>query len=143
AICRAGIPRVAASLRCAFQNGADAEARSDMALAALFGGLALANAGLGAVHGFAAPLGGMFAAPHGALCAALLPDVTQTNIRTAQKLNATDTLRRYAEMSQLLSAGNDPDDGVNWLRELCATLKIPRLREFKIQSIDFAEAAKR
>ena len=51
----------------------ESAARADMAMASLLGGLALANAGLGAVHGFAGPIGGRFAAPHGAVCAALLP----------------------------------------------------------------------
>ncbi|HWN93967.1 MAG TPA: iron-containing alcohol dehydrogenase [Methylomirabilota bacterium] len=143
AICRAGIPRIAASLRRAFENGADAEARRDMSLGALFGGLALANAGLGAVHGLAAPLGGMFSAPHGALCAALLPDVMEANIRTAQELNATDTLRKYAEVSHLLSAGSDPRDGVNWVRALCCALNIPRLAALGIQRSDFEQLAKR
>src|SRR5207247_3681173 len=72
AICVEGIRRAARSLRRAFDNGADKSARLDMAIAGLFGGLALANAGLGAVHGFAASIGGMFSAPHGAVCAALL-----------------------------------------------------------------------
>ena len=78
-LCQEGIERVARSLRRAFESAgrgeapADAAAREDMAVASLFGGLALANAGLGAVHGLAAPLGGMIGAPHGAVCAALLP----------------------------------------------------------------------
>src|SRR5690606_22991938 len=70
AFCRDGIARAARSLRRAYADGSDIAAREDMALAALFGGLALANARLGAVHGFAAPIGGMFDAPHGAVCAA-------------------------------------------------------------------------
>ena len=65
-------------------TGSDAAAREDMALASLFGGLALANAGLGAVHGFAGPLGGMFPAPHGAVCAGLLPHVMEANVRALQ-----------------------------------------------------------
>jgi alcohol dehydrogenase class IV len=143
AICRAGLPRVARSLRRAFQNSDDAEARDDMALASLFGGLALANAGLGAVHGFAAPIGGMFSAPHGAICAALLPDVMETNIRTAREQGAAQTLRRYEEVTRLLSERKEADDGVNWVRELCRDLKIPRLAAFGIQRGDFVDIAKR
>ena len=71
--CREGMSRVAKSLRRAFAHGESIEARTDMSFASLLGGLALANAGLGVVHGFAAAIGGMFVAPHGAVCAALLP----------------------------------------------------------------------
>src|SRR5580692_12639108 len=55
--CIEGMRRVARSLRRAYHEGQDLQAREDMALASLFGGLSLANAGLGAVHGFAAPIG--------------------------------------------------------------------------------------
>src|ERR1051325_5509061 len=75
AICREGLDLIARALRRAFEDGGDAKAREEMALASLFGGLALANAGLGGVHGFAAPFGAMFNAPHGAVCAALLASV--------------------------------------------------------------------
>src|SRR5215213_8761925 len=81
ALCREGLSRVARSLRRAVENGRDTNARHDMALGSLFGGLALANAGLGAVHGFAGPIGGMFSAPHGAVCAALLPFVMAANLK--------------------------------------------------------------
>jgi alcohol dehydrogenase class IV len=73
ALCREGMRRAARSLRRAYEDGRDAAAREDMAQASLFGGLALANAKLGAVHGFAGPLGGMFPAPHGVVCARLVP----------------------------------------------------------------------
>jgi alcohol dehydrogenase class IV len=59
-ICEVGIRRAARSLRAAFTDGKNAPAREDMAVASLFGGLALANAGLGAVHGFTGPIGGKF-----------------------------------------------------------------------------------
>ena len=85
ALCREGMHRAARSLCRAYESGDDAKAREDMALASLFGGLALANAGLGAVHGFAGPLGGMFPAPHGALCASLLPHVMKVNVRSLQE----------------------------------------------------------
>lgn len=81
AICREGIRHAAKSLRTVYHNGADASAREGMSLASLFGGLALANAALGAVHGFAGPLGGMLNAPHGAICAKLLPLVMEVNIK--------------------------------------------------------------
>src|ERR1017187_6933228 len=67
--CTEGIGRTAAALPQVWEDGHNREARAAMAWASLLGGLALANAGLGAVHGFAAPVGGMFPAPHGAICA--------------------------------------------------------------------------
>jgi alcohol dehydrogenase class IV len=77
AICRDAIPRVIAALPLAVAG--DRAARAEMSYASLCGGLALANAGLGAVHGFAGPIGGRFPAPHGAICAVLLPHVVAMN----------------------------------------------------------------
>ena len=104
------------SLRRAFDDGGDKGAREDMALVSLCGGLALANAGLGAVHGFAAAIGGMFDAPHGAVCAALLPEVMEAN-RKASK--------RYDE---IVSSA--------WVRELRDHLQIPKLRGYGITEND-------
>src|SRR5205807_7013039 len=104
ALCIEGIRRAARSLRAACANGHDAAAREDMSVASLFGGLALANAGLGAVHGFAGPIGGMFPAPHGAICAALLPQVMEANIRALeQRQPDSGALRRYDEIASLLT----------------------------------------
>lgn len=80
-LCREGLQRAGRSLRRAFDDGTDSEARCDMAISSLFSGLALANAKLGAVHGFAGPLGGMLGAPHGVICGKLLPFVTAVNVR--------------------------------------------------------------
>ena len=103
-ICVEGMGRVAWALRRAYHGGGDREARRDMALASLFGGLALANAGLGAVHGFAGPIGGMFPAPHGAVCAALLPGVMNTNLRALrQRASDGEPLRRYDEVARWLT----------------------------------------
>src|SRR2546428_2848628 len=115
ALCVEGMRRAAPSLRVAFKNGQDGAARENMTVAALFGGMALANAGLGAVHGFAGPIGGMFPAPHGAVCAALLPRVTEINLRALrQRQPASQTLSRYDEEARLLTDNASPtaDEGV-------------------------------
>jgi alcohol dehydrogenase class IV len=137
AICREGMGRAARSLRRAFDDGDDKAAREDMALASLFGGLALANAGLGAVHGFAAPIGGMFPAPHGAVCAALLPHVMEMNVRALhERARGSEFLRRFDEVARLLT--NNPNataaHGITWVRELCAALKILGLRSYGISA---------
>lgn len=130
-ICVEGIRRAARSLHRAFEHGDDTAAREDMALASLFGGMALANAGLGAVHGFAAPIGGTFPAPHGAVCAALLPPVMAANIRALrQRAPDSEALLRYGEVARSLTgrALATADDGVLWVCELCAALDIKPLR---------------
>jgi alcohol dehydrogenase class IV len=139
ALCVDGIPRAARSLRRAVENGNDASAREDMALASLFGGMALANAGLGAVHGFAGPIGGMFPAPHGAVCAALLPHVVEANL-AALRARAPQSLalERYEEVARLVTnrAHASAADGVEWLRELVASLQIPPLRTYGLTQAD-------
>jgi alcohol dehydrogenase class IV len=135
ALCREGIARVARSLRRAWADGHDAVAREDMSLASLFGGFALANAGLGAVHGFAGVVGGMFKAPHGAVCAALLPHVMAMN-RTAlrQRQCQSPMLARYDEIARLLT-GNavaQAEDGVEWVRELTIALGVPPLGAYGV-----------
>ena len=149
ALCREGIHRVARSLRRAHQNGHDAAAREDMSVASLFSGLALANAGLGAVHGFAGPIGGIFPAPHGAICAALLPHVMAANLRALRRNStATDSIRRYADVARWLTSNENatPDDGVRWVSELVNELHIPRLGTYGISkehAADLTAAAAR
>ena len=139
-LCREGIARAARSLKRAWLDGANAAAREDMALASLCGGLALANAGLGAVHGFAAPLGGMFPVAHGAVCAALLAPVMQANI---QALRARDAghpaLARYGEIGCILtgSAGAGPEDAVAWVAQLCPTLGVRGLSALGVPAKDY------
>ncbi len=135
AVCREGIPLAARSLPKAFKDGNDRSARHDLALASLFGGLALANAGLGAVHGFAGPLGGMYPAPHGALCAALLPHVMEINVRALrQRQPADEALSRYQEVARLFTgkATAVAEDGVEWVGHLVSDLGIPRLGAYGI-----------
>lgn len=135
--CEQGIPRVARSLRVAVANGFNRDAREDMALASLFGGLALANAGLGAVHGFAGPIGGQFPAPHGAICAALLPSVMAANLRALRAREPENpALLRYRRVAALLTsdARATADDGVAWVQKLIADLPVARLGEFGIHN---------
>lgn len=139
AICVEGIKHVAGALRRAYHDGLDREARRDMALASLFGGLALANAGLGVVHGFAAPLGGSWKAPHGALCAALLPHGMVANIAALRaRAPGHPALHRYDVVARLLT-GRDKasaEDGIAWIHSLCAELHIPALRTWGITEAD-------
>lgn len=135
AFCRDGLARVRRSLRRAFHHGENLEARTDMSLAALLGGLALANAGLGVVHGFAGPIGGMFPAPHGAVCAALLPFGIAANIRALRaRAPESEALRRFDEVGQILTDRADAcsEDGVEWVDELCRELMIPPLRKYGV-----------
>ena len=126
AVCREGIQRAARSLPRAFSED-DPAARDEMAMASLFGGLALANAGLGAVHGFAGPLGGMYDAPHGALCAALLPYVFDVNARAIDKAGDQDLQARVGEVRRI----------VGDLESLVRNLKIPALRAYGIAKDEF------
>jgi alcohol dehydrogenase class IV len=133
ALCRDGITRAARSLRAAFDDGRNAQARENMALASLFGGLALANAGLGAVHGLAGPIGGILPAPHGAVCAALLPQVMEMNLAAlCQRQPAAEALNRYDIVARLLTGRETAvaDEGVAWVRTLVAHLQIPLLRRY-------------
>ncbi len=135
ALCRDGIVRAARSLRVAFRDGHNVAAREDMAAASLFGGLALANAGLGAAHGFAAPIGGMFPAPHGAVCAALLPHVMAANLAALRsRLPNSATLKRYDEVARLVTANASANaaDGVRWVAELVRDLRIPGLSAYGV-----------
>ena len=136
-LCETGIHRAAHALRAAVLNGHDKSAREGMALASLFGGLALANAGLGAAHGFAGPIGGSFSAPHGAVCAALLPHVMAMNIRALRERDkGSYALKRYYRVAVLLT-GNPyatASVGVDWVRQLVADLPIPKLGVYGLRT---------
>lgn len=139
AICREGLRHAARSLTQAVRHGQDTAARRDMAFASLCGGLALANAGLGAVHGFAGPFGGMYGAPHGAVCAALLPEVVAVNVKALrQRQPGSMALARYAELAHLLTGSAEAtiDDAIIWLRALVAGLEIPPLSHYGFHRAD-------
>jgi alcohol dehydrogenase class IV len=142
ALCVEGMRRTARSLRVAFAEGRNAAARTDMSVASLFGGLALANAGLGAAHGFAGPIGGQFPAPHGAVCAALLPHVMEANLSALrQRLPTAETLQRYEEVARLVtgSVTATAEAGVAWVSKLVVDLGIPSLGHYGLKREHTAE----
>lgn len=136
-IAREGLLRASRSLRRAVLDGSDVAAREDMAVASLCGGLALANAKLGAVHGFAAPLGGMHPIPHGVACARLLAPVAEANVRALRARDGSSTaLEKYDEAARLMTG--DPsaraEDGAAWLRALVEELRVPRLGAYGLRA---------
>jgi alcohol dehydrogenase class IV len=146
AICVEGLGRAARALGRAYHDGGDHEARREMSLASLFGGLALANAGLGVVHGLAAPLGGQWKAPHGALCAALLPYGMAANVAALRaRAPQHPALERYAVIARLLTGRNEAsaEEGIDWVRALCADLHIPALRAWGITEADLPAVAEK
>jgi alcohol dehydrogenase class IV len=143
-VCREGLQRAGRSLRRAFENGGDAGAREDMSLASLFSGIALANAKLGAVHGFAGPLGGMTNAPHGVICGKLLPYVMQANVQALQnRASGSPALARFDEVARILTGRSTARacDAVSWIEELCLALGLPGLRRYGLAENDFSTAA--
>lgn len=137
ALCRDGIRRAARALPRVYRSPDDHEARKDMAIASLFSGIALANAKLGAVHGFAGVLGGMYGAPHGAVCAALLPAVLEVNLKAlSERLPDSLYLIRYRELAKILSLPNE-EALIEWARDLIAELQIPSLGKLGVKAEDF------
>jgi alcohol dehydrogenase class IV len=132
ALCVQAIPQAARALPALHDKPGERAARSAMSFASLMGGMALANAGLGAVHGFAAPIGGMFPAPHGAVCAVLLPHAFEVNLR------ASKDPTRFDEVARLITG--DPhataDAAVRWIAGLCRKLEIPPLRAYGMTADD-------
>jgi alcohol dehydrogenase class IV len=139
AFAREGMHRASVALRRAFHDGHDADARADMCVASLCGGLSLANAKLGAVHGFAAPLGGMFPVPHGVACARLLAPVAAANVRALRaRMPASPALARYDEVARLLTGHADAhaEEGAKWLDAFVEELGVPRLGSFGVRAED-------
>ena len=146
AVAADGLRRGARSLRRAYEHGDDRDAREDMALCSLFGGIALANAKLGAVHGVAGVVGGMVDAPHGAVCAALLAPVVEANVRALRERDpGSPALDRYAAAARLLT-GRDAatvEDAGAWLRETVEALQVPPLRDVGLWPARYAEVAEK
>lgn len=141
-MCTEGLRRAGRSLRRVYAEPENAAARADMALTSLLGGLALANAKLGAVHGFAGVLGGMYDAPHGAICAALLPPVMEANITALHAREPENTaLKRYEYAAQFLHFDRNAtaQDAMDWISETSRIFSIPGLGAYGVRQDDFAE----
>jgi alcohol dehydrogenase class IV len=137
ALAREGIQRSARSLRRAWEHGMDAHAavRDDLALTSLFGGLCLANSGLGAAHGFAAGIGGRLGAPHGALCGALLPAAFQVNYEALRGREPNHpALGRMSDVAQMLTGDKtaNPEAAITWLVDLTEALHVPGLSHYGV-----------
>jgi len=151
AMAREGMQRSARSLRRAwdYEMDSDPAVREDLAIVSLFGGLCLANSGLGAVHGFAAALGARFEAPHGAVCGALLPATFEANWRALRQRDPDHpALARMSEVARLLTG--DPTANVEaaviWLKNLKESLGVPGLAPYGLtdsQIPALVEAAKK
>ncbi len=143
-LCREGLMRISRSLRTAWADGANLDAREDMCVASLFSGLALANARLGAAHGIAGPFGGMFpTAPHGAVCARLLPAVMTANVKALA--DHEESLARFDEIARLLTGAAEATaaDGVKWVEDLCAEMGVAPLGQWGFDKPDFDDLAEK
>jgi len=143
-LAREGLRRAAGGLRAAFADGTNLAARSGMALCSLLGGMALANAKLGAVHGLAGVIGGAAAVPHGVACAALLAPVIEANVRALREgPDGRAALARYTEVAGILTGSQAAavEDGIAWIRDTVALLEIPRLAAFGLSTQDVGDVA--
>ena len=143
ALARDGMRRSARSLSRAYQEGMeDPGVREDLALASLFGGLCLANSGLGAVHGLAAAAGARLSAPHGAVCAAVLAAAMDVNLRALHhRAPEHQALARMTEVASLLTGQPDatPEEAIAWLQDLTTALSIPGLASYGLNHDGISE----
>jgi len=135
-LAREGLRRAGTGLRAAYADGGDLQARADMATCSLLGGMALANAKLGAVHGLAGVIGGTADVPHGLACAALLAPVIDANVHALRSGPAGHpALDRYAQAARLLTG--DPaasvQDGLAWIGQTLTLLAVPGLATFGVR----------
>ena len=132
ALCREGIKKAGVSLTAAHGRGDDLAAREGMSLAALFSGIALANAKLGVVHGIAGPMGGMISAPHGVLCARLLGPCMAMNLAESKRQGCHHVIKKFREVASLLTgnAAASPDDAIEWINKTTHYLSLPALSHY-------------
>lgn len=141
-VCKEGIGLIAKSLLTVYSQPGDLPSRENMAFSSLLGGMALANAGLGVIHGFAAVLGGKYPIPHGQCCARILPAAYKVNYLALKGCDPqSEKIARFLEISRIVTNNADAliDEGIAWFQELCKKLNIPRLGQFQISNKDAKE----
>lgn len=141
AIALTGFKAGSTALPTAVADGSNVAAREAMSQCSLFGGLGLANAKLGAVHGFAGVLGGLTGAPHGAICGSLLAAVTETNVLAMREREPENpALAKYGDLAFEVTGDRDPQALVGWLIGFVAGLSVPSIKELGLKPQD-VEAA--
>jgi alcohol dehydrogenase class IV len=141
-LCREAIPLGANSLAQSVADGMNLRAREVMCFTSLCGGLALANAGLGAIHGFAGVIGGMKSIPHGMVCAALLAGTLRVNIEALKKRQPnSSSIRKFEELAISLTGNKNAGvfDSIGWAERTCKEIRIDRLTELGIDEKQFPE----
>jgi alcohol dehydrogenase class IV len=138
-----GLKAIKTSLLSAYQNVTDIEARTGMSFAALTSGICLANAGLGAVHGFASSIGGMYNIPHGLICGTLMASGNEINVRELRKMDAGQpALEKYALLGRLFSDESGKSDSyytdrfIQFLHRLTGELNLPGFSEYGVEEKD-------
>ena len=138
-----GLKAIKASLIRSYSDGENIEARTGMSFAALTSGICLANAGLGAVHGFASSIGGMYNIPHGLVCGTIMATSNQINVRELRKKAANPAaLKKYARLGELFldEKGKTDDyyiDGfIRYLLKLTDDFRLPGLKKYGLEEKD-------
>lgn len=138
-----GLRRAAQSIRKACSETLDPAAKADMCVASLCSGIALANAKLGAVHGFAGPIGGMINAPHGALCSSLLLPVLRMNTEIARRRDPQGIVSRKLDQVAKVLTGNAAANAhyaIAWIDALIKDLQLKSLGDLGFQPSDIPAA---
>ncbi|MGF1686176.1 iron-containing alcohol dehydrogenase [Photobacterium japonica] len=141
-VCEEGLRRLSGAIIAACEDD-DPRARSDMSFAALLGGMASANAKLGAAHGLASSLGGRLDAPHGLITAQLAPYVMHENVLAAREAGRADVLNRYRQLACILTGSTNAEisDGIQWTKRTLKRLNLPRVSEYGLCDMMFEEVA--
>lgn len=144
-----GLRCISNSLKRAYHEGTDLNARTDMAMAAYLSGVTLANAGLGLVHGFASTIGGYFNMAHGVICSSLMYAANKVTVRKLRSDNISHAaLMKYSSTGKLFtdvegkSAAYYLDVLLDTIESMAYEMKIPGLRQFGINHADLTKIAR-